>query len=118
MEFLGDDEILDESYLSRLKIHPESATVTLTLNTSLVSLLGLHELMPNLMHLVLDSSVISSLRDLGTRLTRVTLLSVNECNLFDLDGIGGAFPNLKELSACNNLITDVTSLAMHSCLEV
>jgi Leucine-rich repeat (LRR) protein len=115
----GDEEedILDEEYLHRHNVDVEASSASFVINTVSVSLLGLHELMPNLLCLILDRSIILSLRDLGTNLTKLSTLHINDCRMSDLDGIS-AFPNLRELSASGNYISDISSLAMHSNIEV
>ena len=114
---LDDDEVLDETFLRRRLIDPSSSSVSLSVDTSRTSLLGLHEVMPNLTCLILDGSSVLSIRDLGTKLSHLSALYLNECGISDLDGIG-AFPYLRELSVCGNEISDTSCLAMHSCLEV
>ena len=117
MESLDEDEVLDEAYLRRRHIDIHASSVSLSVDISRTSLLGLHEIMPNLTCLILDGSTVLSIRDLGTKLYHLTALYLNECGISDLDGIG-AFPNLRELSVCGNEISDTSCLAMHTCLEV
>ena len=114
---LDEDEVLDEAFLRRRHIELNASSVTLSLDPSRTSLLGLHEVMPYLTCLILDGSSVLSIRDLGTKLSHLSALYLNECGISDLDGIG-AFPNLRELSVCGNEITDTSCLAMHSSLEV
>jgi Leucine-rich repeat (LRR) protein len=57
------------------------------------------------------------MRDLGVGLKFLISLSVNDCGLNELDGIG-MLTNLKILSARDNSIEDVTALALHENIEV
>ena len=89
----------------------------LQVNTSFQSLLDLNHLLPSLKHLILDTSIISSVRDLGVGLRHLTNLSLNDCGLNDIDGIS-VLANLVELSACDNSIADVSPLAMHDNIQI
>ena len=89
----------------------------LQVNTSFQSLLDLNHLLPSLRHLILDTSIISSVRDLGVGLRNLTNLSLNDCGLNDIDGIS-VLANLVELSACDNSIADVSPLAMHDNIQI
>jgi len=84
----------------------------LKVDLNVQSLLDLAELTPSLSSLVLDESVIGSIRDLGIGLRCLMSLSLNSCSLGDLDGIG-VLTGLVDLSCCDNFITDVAPLAMH-----
>jgi Leucine-rich repeat (LRR) protein len=94
----------------------EVTRLTLRVNTSSQSLLDLPSLLPGLRELCLDGSYVASIRDLGTGLRLLTALSINNCELNDLDGIG-AFGAVTRLSASNNYIGDLTPLALHDKLE-
>lgn len=104
----GASSIEDLSTVERLQLQ---------VNTSYQSLLDLSHLLPSLRHLVLDSSTVSSVRDLGVGLRHLTSLSLNDCGLNDIDGIG-VLIGLVELSVCDNSITDVAPLAMHENIQV
>lgn len=112
--------IIDEEYI-RNETGEDDLThlvhLTLVINTSNQSIYDLHHFLPALQHLVLDESVISSVRDLGTGLRFLKSLSLASCGLYDLDGIG-VLTSLQELCLRDNHITDVTPLAMHENLEV
>jgi hypothetical protein len=84
----------------------------LKVDLNVQSLLDLADLTPSLSSLVLDESVIGSIRDLGIGLRCLMSLSLNSCSLGDLDGIG-VLTGLEDLSCCDNFITDVAPLAMH-----
>lgn len=112
--------IVDEEFI-RNETGVEDLTsmvhLTLTLDTSIQSIYDLHHILPNLLHLVLDNSIISSVRDLGIGLRSLKSLSLASCGLYDLDGIG-VLTGLQELYLRDNHISDVTPLAMHENLEV
>lgn len=63
--------------------------------------------MPVLRELILDGSIVESLRDLGSGLKMLKVLKVNRCGLTSIDGIYG-MKNLSELYAAHNYITDLT----------
>ena len=107
--------LIGEDYLKRVCGEDNLDNVNsleLLVNTSEQSLLDVGDLLPNLQSLSLDNSVVLTIRDLGTCLRHLSQLSLNGCGLRDIDGIG-AFSGLRILSLCDNLITDVSPLAMH-----
>lgn len=114
------DGVIGEDYLKK---HTNSSNLssvihlTLTIDTTVHSIFELNDHLPNLQHLVLDHSNISSVRDLGVGLRSLTSLSLANCGLSDLDGIGVLF-GLQELCLNDNFITDVTPLALHENLKV
>lgn len=65
---------------------------------------------PNLTELILDGSVLLSLRDLGCDLKNLKILRVIRCNLTSLDGMFG-LESLVELYAGNNRIEDLSPCA-------
>ncbi|XP_049865503.1 uncharacterized protein LOC126366438 [Pectinophora gossypiella] len=75
-----------------------------------VGLRRLHVLAPRIRSLTLDGSALSSLRDLGTELVHLKILSVNRCGLTSLDGIWG-LSALRELHAAGNRLQDLQPLA-------
>ncbi|XP_066154592.1 dynein axonemal light chain 1 isoform X2 [Euwallacea fornicatus] len=77
--------------------------------------LGIH--LPSLRELVLDGSIISSLRDLGHGLRSLKILRVNRCRLSCIDGVLG-FESLEELHAADNSIKDLSPCAFLSNLKV
>ena len=101
----GKDDLSSISYL------------TLTIDTWKQSVYDLHLFLPNLQHLVLDGSIISSVRDLGIGLRFLQSLSLSGCGLIDIDGIG-VLTGLKDLCLSDNTISDVTPLAMHENIQV
>ncbi len=74
-------------------------------------------MLTHLDYLTLDRSKLTSIRDLGIGLKFLISLSVNDCGLNELDGIG-MLTNLKILSARDNSVEDVTALALHENIEV
>lgn len=112
--------IVDEEYI-RNETGEDDLTslvhLSLVIDTSIQSIYDLHHFLPNLQHLVLDNSTISTVRDLGIGLRFLKSLSLASCGLYDLDGIG-VLTGLQELCLRDNHISDVTPLAMHENLEV
>lgn len=85
------DGIISEEYLTEITKENDLKKVKkleIEVNTYYQSLLDINTFLPNLTCLVLNSSVIVSIRDLGVELNNLLSLSMNECNLMDLDGIG------------------------------
>ena len=116
------DGIITEEYLVKMTgaTHADLSAVDrvqLHVNTFYQSLLDLAQLLPSLRHLTLDSSTVSSVRDLGVGLRHLQSLSLNDCGLSDIDGIG-VLTGLVELSLCDNTIADVAPLAMHENIQV
>jgi Leucine-rich repeat (LRR) protein len=74
-------------------------------------------LLPRLEQLTLDGSHISSFRDLGVASDRLTHLSLAHVGIIDLDGLGDALPNLRELNLAGNPVRDVAPLAYHASLK-
>lgn len=91
--------------------------MSLVVDTTFQSLLDLGDIAPNLSKLYLDNSKLLSVRDLGTSLRGLQVLSLNNCGLTELDGIAVLF-NLRCLYARDNLISDINALAMHEYIEV
>jgi Leucine-rich repeat (LRR) protein len=112
--------MITEEYLQQAACTEDLSSVTaltLRIDTSYQSLLDLGDLVRRLDRLVLDGSKVCSVRDLGVGLKFLSSLSLNDCGLSELDGIG-MLTNLKELSARDNDIEDVTALALHETIEV
>lgn len=114
------DGIITEDYIRRETGREDLTSivhVALKIDTSRQSVYDLHQFLPNLQHLDLDNSVITSVRDLGIGLRFIVSLSLSSCGLIDIDGIG-VLTGLQELNLSDNSITDVTPLAMHENLQV
>lgn len=82
------------------------------INTSEKSICNMGDMLPSLRELVMDGSYIASIRDLGTSLMNLRTLSMNDCGISELDGIG-ALVHLEMLLLRNNNISDICPLAMH-----
>lgn len=114
------DGIINEDYVREETGKEDLTTIkhlSLVIDTSKQSVYDLHVFLPNLQHLVLDNSTITSVRDLGIGLRFLTSLSLSNCSLIDIDGIG-VLTGLLDLCLSDNEITDVTPLAMHENLQV
>ncbi|XP_055627908.1 uncharacterized protein LOC129769575 [Toxorhynchites rutilus septentrionalis] len=61
---------------------------------------------PNLRRLILEGSIVTTLRDLGCDMTSLVYLNVSRCSLKNLDGTSG-LETLEELVADYNLIEEV-----------
>jgi Leucine-rich repeat (LRR) protein len=114
------DNMISEEYI--LKACDVSSvegltSVKLVIDTSYQSLLDLGDIVKSLETLTLDGSYISSVRDLGTGLRGLLRLSLDNCGLSELDGIG-MLSNLIDLSVRDNQVSDITSLAMHETIQV
>jgi Leucine-rich repeat (LRR) protein len=70
--------------------------------------------MPLLAELVVSSSLLGSMRELGTRLSGLRKLWACHCQLSDLEGIG-ALPRLAELHLAHNAIEDLQPLQGGRC---
>ncbi|XP_035252399.1 leucine-rich repeat-containing protein 56 [Anguilla anguilla] len=73
--------------------------------------------LPSLVHLKLNNSTITSVRDLGTTLPHLQALWMSRCGLADLDGIP-SFTCLKELYVAYNGIWDLSPVSMLEQLQV
>mmetsp|Transcript_17022 Transcript_17022/g.20041 ORF Transcript_17022/g.20041 Transcript_17022/m.20041 type:complete len:923 (-) Transcript_17022:192-2960(-) len=74
-------------------------------------------LLPSLQRLSLDTSCLTSLRDLGTDLRVLQTLSLIDTGLTELDGVS-ALPCLRELILKRNQISDLTPLCTHDSLQI
>eukprot|EP00602_Paraphysomonas_sp_CaronLab_P004364 CAMPEP_0185030398 /NCGR_PEP_ID=MMETSP1103-20130426/17327_1 /TAXON_ID=36769 /ORGANISM="Paraphysomonas bandaiensis, Strain Caron Lab Isolate" /LENGTH=953 /DNA_ID=CAMNT_0027565509 /DNA_START=149 /DNA_END=3013 /DNA_ORIENTATION=- len=113
------EDMITEEYILRTcgaDSVDELTHISLVVDTSYQSLLDLGDIVKNLTHLTLDHSQITCVRDLGTGLRGLTYLSLNSCCLNELDGIG-MLVNLVQLSVRDNMISDITALAMHETLK-
>ena len=111
--------IIDEEYIvasTGIKDISRIEYISLQVDTNQQSILDLPDLLPNLKHLVLDNSTISSIRDLGVGLRHITSLSLSSCGLTELDGIG-VLTGLQELNLSDNYLSDITPLTMHEHLQ-
>ncbi|XP_072241642.1 leucine-rich repeat-containing protein 56 [Leuresthes tenuis] len=67
--------------------------------------------LPRLVQLRMNNSLITSVRDLGTTLSNLQVLSMSRCCLKDLDGIS-TFTFLKELYVAYNNVSDLSQVGM------
>jgi hypothetical protein len=91
--------------------------IRLCIDTNKKSVSELGRMLPRLEELVLDGSRIASIRDLGTDLRCLRVLSLNDCNLYDLEGVSSLL-GLEELYLRNNAISELVALTMHDNLKV
>ncbi|XP_014780211.1 leucine-rich repeat-containing protein 56 isoform X1 [Octopus bimaculoides] len=120
-----ETDILLRQYLSPRKLCLLSGvddledvkTLELKVDTSEMSLGNFGSLVPNLWELKLSTSIIHSIRDLGSSLHGLNILWMSQCCLQDLDGIG-SLSNLKELYLSFNDISEISSLSMLEYLEI
>lgn len=114
MEYLSDDVLREACNQQDLKkVKYLELIVDLTEN----SLSNLGHKMPSLVQLKLNTSIVPSIRDLGTSLSKLQILWLSRCDLKDLDGIV-AFPNLLELYISFNHIKDISPISNLEKLEV
>ncbi|KAM6937875.1 leucine-rich repeat-containing protein 56 [Xenentodon cancila] len=73
--------------------------------------------LPRLVQLKMNNSLIASVRDLGTSLSKLQVLWMSYCSLKDLDGIS-TFSCLKELYAAYNSVSDLGQVALLENLEL
>ena len=114
------DNIIGVDYIVKVSGITDLNTIThltLQIDTNRQSIFDLCELIPNLQSLVLDNSIITSVRDLGIGLRKLKAISLSNCCLNELDGIG-VLTGLHELNLSDNNISDVTPLAVHDNLQV
>nr|XP_054491708.1 leucine-rich repeat-containing protein 56 [Agelaius phoeniceus] len=120
-----DGELLMEEHLSPRKLKilagvddlQQVKALEMRVDTREISLgnFGVH--LPNLRELKLNNSLLVSVRDLGTSLSRLRVLWMARCGLSDLDGIS-SFSSLKELYIAYNNISDLSQLTWLDHLEV
>jgi Leucine-rich repeat (LRR) protein len=91
--------------------------IRLCIDTNKKSVSELGRMLPCLEELVLDGSRIASIRDLGTDLRCLRILSLNDCGLLDLEGVSSLI-GLEELYLRNNYINELVALTMHDNLKV
>uniref|UniRef100_A0A7S4QSP7 Uncharacterized protein n=1 Tax=Ditylum brightwellii TaxID=49249 RepID=A0A7S4QSP7_9STRA len=89
----------------------------LAVDVSQMSLDKIMFLLPSLQRLILDNSLIPSLRDLCTNMNTLRMISMSNVGLQDLDGIS-VLSGLSELRLSNNRIKDLTPLALHESLQI
>ncbi|KAF7659257.1 hypothetical protein LDENG_00001230 [Lucifuga dentata] len=73
--------------------------------------------LPNLVHLKLNNSMMSSVKDVGTALSHLQVLWMSRCCLQELDGIL-LCSSLKELYVAYNNVSDLSQLGMLENLQI
>jgi len=111
------EELSEESLTSQFGELSLVTTAQLRLDTVRQGADCLGMLPPNLLHLKLTGSNISSLRDLGTGLAKLQVLWLGRCKLQDLGGLA-SLSELRELYLPFNDVADLSPLALHDSIEV
>ncbi|GAA6217592.1 leucine-rich repeat-containing protein 56 isoform X1 [Lates japonicus] len=114
-----DSETAVELYLSPEKLESLCGTRDLSQATSLELCVDTREntlgnfgaLLPKLVQLKMNNSVIMSVRDLGTTLSHLQVLWMSRCCLQDLDGIS-TLSSLKELYVAYNSVSDLSQVGL------
>jgi len=122
---LEESEIIINDFLSPIKLQEISGKDDLKQVTSLEMVVDTRETtlgnfgqyLPLLAQLKLSDSVIPSVRDIGTSLSKLTVLWMSRCGLTDIDGIA-SIQSLKELYVAYNNIEDVSPISFLESLEV
>ncbi|XP_061465973.1 leucine-rich repeat-containing protein 56 isoform X2 [Rhineura floridana] len=120
-----DEDLLVDEYLSPNKLKTltglddlrQVKALEMRVDTRENSLGNFGAYVPNLKHLKLNSSVLMSVRDLGTALSHLQVLWMARCGLPDLDGISSC-GSLKELYIAYNNIADLSQLSLLEHLEI
>lgn len=113
------DNIIGEEYLIKVTGSKDLSKIKhlqIKINTNNQSILSIPDFLPNLQSLVLDYSILASIRDLGVDLRNLLSISLNHCSLSDLDGIG-VLLGLQDLSLCDNFLIDLSPLSMHENIQ-
>ena len=93
----------------------ESIKLQINSNYQSVSDISLH--LTGLHTLILDGSILQTIRDFGNQFHCLQFLSVNECGLTDLEGIA-SLPSLRELHAADNRISELAAIGFLDYIEV
>ncbi|XP_060132530.1 leucine-rich repeat-containing protein 56 [Zootoca vivipara] len=120
-----DEELLLNEYLSPNKLKTltglddlrQVKALEMHVDTRENSLGNFGAYLPNLKQLKLNSSMLMSVRDLGTALSNLQVLWMARCGLPDLDGISSCC-SLKELYIAYNNIADLSQLSLLEHLEI
>lgn len=113
-EFLSPSKL---KTLTGMKNLDEVEYLEMKVDTRDNSLGNFGALVPNLIELKLNNSMIATIRDLGTSLTNLRTLWLSRTGLIDLDGISSV-SSLKELYLSFNHIEDVSPVSMLDQLEI
>ncbi|XP_060118829.1 leucine-rich repeat-containing protein 56 [Heteronotia binoei] len=120
-----DGDLLVDEYLSPSKLQAltglddlrQVRALEMRVDTRENSLGNFGVYLPNLKHLKLNNSVLTSVRDLGTALSHLQVLWMARCGLSDLDGISSCC-SLKELFVAYNNIADLSPVSLLEHLEI
>ncbi|XP_066523627.1 leucine-rich repeat-containing protein 56 [Hoplias malabaricus] len=120
-----DTDILAELYLSPEKLRSLSGsddldqvtTLEMCVDTQQNTLGNFGVYLPKLVQLKMNNSSILSVRDLGTTLSHIQVLSLVRCGLADLDGIS-SLSSLKELYVAYNNVSELSQVSMLEQLEL
>ncbi|XP_057289784.1 leucine-rich repeat-containing protein 56-like isoform X2 [Hydractinia symbiolongicarpus] len=113
-EFISVERLRDISGVTDLNNLRELKLKIVTTETSIGNL---GSIAPNLEKLNLNNSYITSVRDLGTSLNKLTTLWLSRCCIAELDGVS-CIAALQELYVAYNEIFDLSPLSMLENLEV
>ncbi|XP_039989266.1 leucine-rich repeat-containing protein 56 isoform X2 [Xiphias gladius] len=120
-----ESETAVELYLSPEKLELLCGTQDLSHVTSMEICVDTQEntlgnfgaLLPKLVQLKMNNSMIVSVRDLGTTLSHLQVLWMSRCCLQDLDGIS-SLSSLKELYVAYNSVSDLSQVGMLENLQL
>ena len=121
IEFDGNAETLDMEEVIKYdgdKDLSQVRSLEAIANTSEMTLSFLGDFFPGLQKLRLNNSIIPSIRDISTRLSKLRFLSLAHCGLSSLDGISTLSSELEEIYLAFNHISDVSELIGMSKLTV
>eukprot|EP01135_Chromosphaera_perkinsii_P011201 Nk52_evm28s2356 gene=Nk52_evmTU28s2356 len=118
-------QLIFEEYLSEERLRKLSGCekledvdyLELKVDTSDNTLGNFGTLLPNMTQLKVSGSYISSVRDLGSSLSNLTVLWMAKCGLSDLDGIS-SLSNIVELYLAFNELSDLGPLTMLDNLQL
>lgn len=113
-EFVSPQKLKELSGCSNLF---DVMELKLKVDTNETSIGNIGSMVPNLKRLNLNNSYITSVRDLGTSFSNLTMAWLCRCSLSELDGIS-SLTSLKELYLAFNEISDLSPLSMLDTLEV
>jgi Leucine-rich repeat (LRR) protein len=121
LDYESQPEVVDCKTLSKYdgrKNHATLSSLEAVADTSELSLTWLGDVLPNLEKLHLNNSVIASVRGSSHCLVGLRFLSLAQCGITSLNGIGTISPALEELYLAFNRISDLSELIGLSRLRV
>lgn len=110
---------IDDNFLSRYTDQnlDEVEYLRIKIDSNTQPLFQISQHLISLRTLILDNSILNSMRDFDLGFTNLEVLSVQDCGLTDLYGLG-CLSRLKSLCVANNPITDVYSISDLEFIEV